>query len=170
MTITAPQFSEGRDFRRMAVAESGGTYRFKLLKCAIFSFKDAILPIPQRLSFRTDGKEWLRVEPHRVIVGGGYAWNGNSCKRGVRILGRDVWLGTPDFDPGTLAASLIHDALFQYSGLHQLPFSLEEANDIYAACCHQKHFRLTFAYKAALDEFSAPLWGKKEPNQTCHEI
>lgn len=170
MNLHAPILSEGTEFRRMAVAESGGVYRFKLIRCAIFSFKDTILPVPQRLSFRTDGKEWLRVEPHRVIVARNYSWNGNSIKRGFRIFGRDVWLGTMDFDPGTLAASLIHDALFQYSGLHQMPFDLEQANEIYAACCRQNDFRLTFAYKAALDEFSPSFWGKAQPNQSCHEI
>jgi len=170
MKIHAPPFSEGVDFRRMAAAESGGVYRFQLIKPAVFTFKSAILQPPCRLSFRTDDREWLRVEPHRMIVANGYAWNGNSVKRGIRLMGRDVWLGTPDFDPGTLTASLIHDALFQYSGLYQMPVSREDANDIYEACCRQNKFRLTRIYREALDECSPAFWGKTDNNQTCHEI
>lgn len=170
MNVTAPHLSEGTDFRVMAVAESGGIYRFKLLKSAIFTFKEAIISPPRRLSFRTDGKEWLRIEPHRMIVARGYAWNGNSVKKGIRVLGRDIWMGTPDFIHGTLAASLIHDSLFQYSGLYQMPLWLDDANDIYEACCRQNKFPLTPAYMAALNEFSPAFWGKFQPDQTCHEI
>lgn len=170
MNLHASHLSEGTDFRIMAVAESGGVYRFKLLKSAIFTFKEAIIPPPRRLSFRTDGKEWLRIESHRMIVASGYAWNGNSVKKGVRLLGRDVWLGTPDFIPGTLAASLIHDALFQYSGIYQMPIWLDDANDIYEASCRQHNFPLTAVYRAALDEFSSTYWGKSSPNQECLEI
>jgi len=170
MNIHAPTLSEGTDFRRMAVAESGGVYRFKLLKCAIFTFKDSIILPPQRLSFRADGREWLRLESHRAIVANCYSWNGNSVKKGIRIFGRDVWLGTPDFDPGTLAASLIHDALFQYSGLFQMPLWLDDANDCYEQCCRQNNFKLTGVYREALDELSASYWGKLSPGQSCHEI
>lgn len=170
MNLHAPHLSEGTDFRVMAVAESGGVYRFKLMKSALFTFKEAIIQPPCRLSFRTAGKEWLRIEPHRMIVARNYSWNGNSIKRGVRLLGRDVWLGTPDFIPGTLAASLIHDALFQYSGIFQMPLWLDDANDIYEACCRQHHFKLAAVYRSALDEFSAAYWGKIQPDQSCHEI
>lgn len=170
MNLHASDLSEGTDFRHMSVSDSCGVYRFKLLKSAIFTFKEAIIQPPRRLSFRTDSKEWLRIESHRIIVGGGYAWNGNSVKKGVRLLGRDVWLGTPDFIPGTLAASLIHDALFQYSGIFQMPLWLDDANDIYEACCRQHKFPLAAVYRAALDEFSAAYWGKIQPDQSCHEI
>lgn len=170
MNISPPPLSENTDFRRMAVVESGGVYRFKLTRSAIFTLRGSAIPIPQRLSFRTSGKEWMRVEPHRIIISGGYAWNGNSVKKGVRILGRDVWLGTPDFDPGTLAASLIHDALFQYSFLREMPFSCAQANDFYAQICKANHFKLTGIYRSALDEFSHAFWGKFQSETTCHEI
>jgi hypothetical protein len=170
MTITAPPLSEGTDFRRMAVSESGGVYRFKLLKCAIFTFRDAVLPVPQRLSFRCNGSEWMRIEPHRMILSRGYAWNGSSPKKGIRVFNKDVWIGTPDFDPGTLAASLAHDALFQFSGLYQMPFDLETANDFYEQICRANRFALTGIYREALDEFSYTHWGKSQPATTCNEI
>lgn len=170
MKLHAPNLREGTDYRRMAVKESGGVYRFKLLKSAIFTFRESIIQPPRRLSFRTDGHEWLRIESHRVIVANGYGWNGNSVKKGIRLLGKDVWLGTPDFLPGTLAASLVHDAIFQYSGLYPMPFWLDDANDIYEACCRQNDFRLAAVYRSALDEFSASFWGKVETNQCCLEI
>jgi len=170
MTIHAPAFREGTDYRRMAVAESGGVYRFKLLKCAVFTFSDAVIPIPQRLSFCTRGTEWMRLEPHRMIISRGYAWNGNSPKKGVRIIGRDCWFGTADFAPGTLAASLAHDAIFQYSGLYRMPFDLDTANDFYEQICRANRFMLAGIYRDALDEFSHSHWGNTDRNSTCHEI
>jgi hypothetical protein len=170
MKVTPPPLSEGTDFRRMAVAESNGVYRFKLIKSAIFTFSDLIIQPPQRLSFRVNDKEWMRIEPHRVIISNGYAWNGCSIKRGIRILGRDVWLGTPDHDPGTIGASLIHDALFQFSGLVEMTFGLEAANDIFEQVCRANKFKLTWLYRDALDEFSHDFWGDLTKDVNCHEI
>ena len=167
MKIHAPPFSEGTDYRRMSVAESGGVYRFQLIKPAIFTFSDAIIPIPKRLSFRVKGKEWLRLEPHRMIIADRYAYNGNSPKRGYHILGHDVWIGTPDLDP---LPPLPHDVIFQFSHLFEIPFSLEQANDFYEQVCRQRKTWLTSTYRAALDEFSHEFWGKCQPNTTCHEI
>jgi len=169
MTIHAPTLKEGLDYRRMAVRESGGVYRFKLLRPAIYTFSEAVIPIPTRLSFRTNGHEWMRLEPHRMIISGGYAWNGNSVKKGVRILGCDVWLGTPDY-AATIPASLGHDPIFQYSGLWQMPFSLETANDFYWQICEANKFRLASIYSEALEEFSPMSWGKSEPGAECVEI
>jgi hypothetical protein len=166
MKIQAPALWEGIDYRRMAVAESGGVYRFKTLRPIVYTFSGAVVPIPTRLSFRTGATEWMRMEPHRMTIAPGYAWNGNSVKRGYRLLGRDIWLGTPDFT-ATLAASLAHDPLFQFSGLGELPFSLATANDFYGQICEQNHFLLTSIYCEALAECSWASWGKSDPEANC---
>lgn len=80
-----------------------------------------------------------------------------------------MWIGTPDF-AGTLAASLLHDALFQFSTCSLLPFSLEEANEFYRQLCKQHGFCLTNAYFGALRDFSAPYWGVPEPDVTVKEF
>jgi len=169
MNCQPPNLYEHRDFRRMSVAESGGVYRFKLLRPAVYFLRNPIVMPPRRIVFCAAGVEWLRIESHRVTVAAGYAWNGNSVKKGIRIFGRDVWLGTPDHDPGTISASLIHDALFQFSGLDGMPFSLEVANDIYEDCCRYNKFALTGIYRSALDEASSAFWGKYAPNQSFYE-
>ena len=170
MKITPPQFTEGKDFQRMAVRESGGVYRFKLLRDAVFIFDELVVTPPVRLSFQVHGKEWMRIEPHRITISKFYSWNGNSPKKGVRILGMDHWMGTPDFIPGTLTASLIHDSLFQFSFLRKMPFSCEHANEVYEQVCKANHFKLAGVYRSALDEFSHEYWGKYQPHTTCHEI
>lgn len=169
MKVMAPALVEGADFRRLSVVEGYGTYRFKTLVPMVYKFNAPIIPCPSRRSFRVEGKEWLYLTSKAATIPSGYSWNGSSPKRGYRILGRDVWLGTPDFH-GTLAASLIHDVLFQFSGCIQLPFDLEEANDFYRQICSQYSFRLTGTYFGALRDFSAPYWGIPQPDTTVHEL
>jgi hypothetical protein len=170
MKITAPDLVEGIDFRRMAVSETGGKYRFQTLRPLAYRFDSAVIRIPTRRSFRTEGREWMRIEPHRMIISRDYAWNGNSWKKGYRFFGRDWWIGTPDFIPGTLAASLAHDSLFQYSGLSLMPFTLDEANGFYEQCCRQFRFRFAGIYREALDEFSHAHWGKDHAHSTAVQL
>ncbi|MDC7704043.1 DUF1353 domain-containing protein [Vogesella indigofera] len=62
--------------------------------------------------------EWLRIEDGRITIRAGYAWDG--CSPAVRLPG-GIWLGTPDGPlgvdgrPQTFYASLVHDALCQFS-------------------------------------------------------
>lgn len=169
MNVKSPPFVEGKDFRRLTVAEGQGIYRFETLVPMIFRFNECVIPCPTRRSFRVKGREWFHLSPKSATIPARYQWNGSSPKRGYRILGRDVWVGTPDF-AGTLAASLLHDAMFQFSACSLLPFSLEEANEFYRQICKQHGFCLTGAYFGALRDFSAPYWGVPEPGVTVKEF
>jgi hypothetical protein len=167
--ILAPSFVEGKDFRRLSVKEGKGIYRFKTLVPMIYRFSEPVISAPSRRSFRVKGKEWMYLSSKALVITTGYSWNGSSPKRGYRICGKDVWVGTPDF-PETLAASLGHDVLFQFSSRIELPFDLEEANLFYLQICEQFKFKLAKTYYGALKDFSSPYWGLPEPDQTVEEL
>ena len=157
----AEPLEEGYHFRRMSVKEGKGIYRFTLLRDVIYIHAHAILPIFAAVSFRDRTKrEWMRMTTRTQILRAGYSWNGNSWKRGINVLGKDIWLGTPDFHPGTLAASLKHDADFQFNQTAHHPFSLEESNNHYLQLCRNDNFRLDGVYHAALRNFSQAAWNK----------
>ncbi len=148
MTITIPEFVEGIHFRRMRVSESDGKYRFETLrKISVPINGFPVSPV----AFFSNGSEWFRITPYELAVPKGYAWNGSSPKQGYCILGKDIWLGTPDFRE-TILASLFHDALFQFSATKHFPFSLEQSNDIFFLLCGK--FRLANAYSGALKDWS----------------
>lgn len=151
---------EGHNFRRMAVAETNGVYRFQLTADFLFVYSFDILP--QHLheaSFRdAQDREWVRMTRRTKTVRHGYAWNGNSWKKGIRVLGRDVWLGTPDYHPGTLEASLGHDPDYQFAHTEHFPFSFSEVNHHYYALTVQNKFKLANAYHGALTDFGMAAW------------
>lgn len=94
----ATHYEERNDsytYRFTAISDTSIYTNFDTGICA--SFKDA------------KGKEWLRIEGHKITVRKGYSWNGCSPKR--KIFGR--WVGTPD-TPDNVLASLFHDALVQF--------------------------------------------------------
>jgi len=155
----AEPLEEGYHFRKLSVREGQGIYRFLLQRDVIYIHARAVLPLFGAVSFRDrSGREWMRMTTRTQILRAGYAWNGNSPKRGITLLGRDLWLGTPDFHPGTLAASLKHDADFQFHHTAHHPFSLEETNLHYLHLCQNDHFRLDGIYHSALRNFSASAW------------
>lgn len=169
MKIIAPALVEGRDFRRLSVAEGKGTYRFKTLVPLVYKFSDIVISPPSRRVFLANDFVWARLSPKSLTITSGYAWNGSSPKKGIRVLGNDVWLGTPDF-PETLPASLVHDLMFQFSSLMEMPFTLAQANDFYRQICDQFGFCLTGAYHGALKDFSGPYWGVRNGYLTAVEV
>ena len=169
MRITAPTLVEGRDFRRLSVEEGKGAYRFKTLVPITYKFSEAVLIPPTRRAFIANDVEWARLSPKSLTITEGYAWNGSSPKKGIRVFGKDVWIGTPDF-PATLPASLVHDVMFQFSALSAMPFTLVQANDFYRQICDQFGFRLTGAYYGALRDFSAPYWGVRNGYLTSIDL
>lgn len=167
MFVSAPILSEVDHFRRLSVIEGRGTNRFETRQAITYVFAGPILPRSAILSFRDrDGKEWLRLTALTATIPPKYRWNGNSPKKGLRILGRDLWLGTPDL-PSTIAASLLHDAFFQFSGVLQFPISLTTANDCYTQICRANRCSLTGIYQAFLDEHSHLFWGKSPRGSHC---
>lgn len=166
MRLTAPALREGIHYRRLSVREGGGVYRFETLLPLTYHFAAPLLPDSRTLSYRTPAGEWLLLTRTTATVSARYRWNGNSPKKGIHLLGRDLWLGTPDY-PATLAASLLHDAFFQFSGTRPFPVSLDYANACYAGICRGAHFRLTAVYQTALEECSRAYWGKSEPEASC---
>lgn len=160
--------SEGDNFRRMSVAETGGIYRFQLTRDFVFIYTFDILPSDQHeVSFRDlNGREWVRMTRRTKTVRLGYAWNGNSWKKGIRVLGRDVWLGTPDYHPqGTLEASLGHDPDFQMAHTEQFPFTFTEVNHHYLVICQANRFKLANLYHGALKDFSRSAWENSRHNR-----
>ena len=175
MTITAPNMLENCHYRRLSVKEGKGKYRFETLVPIDFSFDCSIIPPGSTRSFRStssDGIErvWLFLRSRLLTIPAGYRWNGNSYKIGLRVLWLfDWWIGTPDFIK-TIAASLPHDAIYQFSALKEMPFSLAQANTCYEQICRQNGFALTSTYKGALHDFSAASWGHTEPGARCVTI
>lgn len=147
--------------RRLSVAEGLGRYRFKITADAPFRIYGPQLP---NLSFR-DGNEveWATLINNVFTVRSGYQWNGSSPKYGVRIFGKDVWFGTPDFE-GTIVASLLHDALYQFAQTKAFPFSREQCDDFYRQLCEYHNFRLAPVYHAALFAFSRKAFNSPRTN------
>lgn len=91
-------------------------------------------------------RDWVIIYSDRIIIKKGYAWDLNS---GPHV---------PD-DIGILA-SLVHDAIFQFSGDKNWPhdkISRCDANKIYFKLCEKP---AAYIYYAALCLFSQFYWGK----------
>lgn len=89
-------------------------------------------------------REWLRVEPLRIAIPAGYAWNGSS------------W--SPDLS-GVMLASCVHDALYQFSGCSGWPSALDRkwADDLF----HQlSTSRLRWFYRVGIAACSWLCWGR----------
>lgn len=106
-------------------------------------------------------REWLTIYPRKMVLHAPYRWNGNTPKRGIRVLWWDMWLGTPDFYPGTIAASGWHDALYQFSGLPEMPIKRWQADDVYHQLSEAHGAPLDEIYATALKVFASRAWGKE---------
>lgn len=173
MKVTSPKPVQGIDFRKLTVEEGQGTWRIKSLRDTVFNFEENIIPAHEERVFAHQYRPWMKMEPRRITIAAGYAWNGNSPKRGCHFLWRDWWFGTPDFFPGTVKASQLHDALFQFSALPALPFTLEQANEFYRQLAKAHGHPLDDTYALVLKICAAKFWGGTPENLTCtitHEI
>jgi hypothetical protein len=160
---------EGDHYRRLSVREGGGRYRFALLKDVTFIHPHFILPLDHHVSFR-DGlhHEWMVMTCRTQTIRKDYWWNGNSPKRGFRLLGKDRWIGTPDFKQ-TIPASNKHDPDFQFHHCEHFPFSLDQVNDHYRQLCDESGFRLSNTFHGALTDFSRKLWDAPDESG-CYSI
>ena len=173
MKVSSPKAILDLDYRKLTVAEGQGKWRMKSLRDTVFNFDADIIPDNEERVFAHQYRPWLKIEPRRITIAAGYAWNGNSPKRGYRFLWRDWWFGTPDFFPGTVKASQLHDALFQFSPLPAMPFGWELANDFYRQLANAHGHPLDDTYALVLKICAAKFWGDKPENLTCtitHEV
>lgn len=162
MNVLSPPFREGYEYRQMSVKDGHGKYRFVTLKDIIFEIDEGL----PRIKFTNMGRVWFETGYKYYMCHAGYAWNGCTPKFGKRILGKDFWFGTPDFEE-TRTASLGHDIAFQFSGLLEMPITLDDATDIFRQILEQNRFFLTNTYHGALVDFSKRYWGADDPNNDC---
>ena len=154
----------GEHYREMRVRESGGRLRFKLLTDVKIFYSDPLYEGDHEISFLgADGKEYVRLTPHAKIIRKGYAWNGNSPKRGFSLGPFDFWVGTPDFT-ATRMGSLNHDSDFQFSKTEHFPLSWFEVNQHYLQILELGGFLLANRFYQALARFSLSVWDSpKDP-------
>lgn len=158
---------EGETFRRMAVAETGGVYRFQLLMDFTYIYGFDIFPDNRVVSFRDQHeREWMRMTRRTKVIRAEYAWNGNSWKKGIRVFGRDIWLGTPDRHPGTLEASGNHDPDFQFAHCEHFPFSFPQCNEHYRllALAPPNRYKLANFFHGVLEDVGIAAWQSAESN------
>lgn len=98
---------------------------------------------------------WIR--DGYIYINVNYAWNGCSPKRYIGWPPIGKWVGTPDFD-ATIIASLIHDALFQFSKIGTYTF--HQANWQFYQMLLDRNFFLAEQYYDAVECFGDKFWGK----------
>lgn len=128
MNAHLPDFEPGVDYREMSPQEGRFRYRFITLMPALF-IVDGLDCEGRIISFRDKSHhEWLRMSDSVITISGGYTWNGCTPKRYSRTL--RSWIGTPDFR-ATIPASLVHDALYQFSHCRHFPLHRSDCDEIF---------------------------------------
>lgn len=147
MKLTRPPFFRGEHYRRITkrkIKRTGKSWKYNLLENATVKFE-------KQICFGTyylhDGNDacWGCITPYSITVFSGYSWDGSSC--------------SPDLE-GVMLASLIHDLLYQFSGVANFPLSRQFADSLFYALSTSP---LAFLYRAGLFVGSWTCWGKKEP-------
>jgi hypothetical protein len=110
-----------------------------------------------------NGKIVAEIKKGSLYVSKGYAWNGCSPKRYIGWPPVGMWVGTPDFKE-SLAASLGHDVLFQFSAL--LEYNMNQVNTFfyYWMEIDGMDSALQDIYHGAVKSFGGRFWGKKDPS------
>ena len=99
--------------------------------------------------FRAD---WLLIDDLTINIPAGYSWNGCSPK--FKIAGKVFSL--PNFGQKTYHASLVHDALYQYSAGHGLP--RETCDRIFLALMQDQGFKYAKFYYRMVRLFGGLFW------------
>lgn len=100
--------------------------------------------------FSIDTKIWLILSWNgNIEIRKGYSWDGCSPK--FEMFGK-VW-GTPDGSinkdtslPKTYRASLVHDALLQFSQSEVMPFTRKEIDKLFYFILKQDKFKFAYLY------------------------
>lgn len=144
MNVIRPVFVEGIHWENIPADQRHGTpWKYRLLQSVRFQFNR---PISFGVYYLLDGDgtHWGTIAPNSITVSGGYAWNGSTC--------------SPDH--GVLAASLVHDLLYQFSGVPLFPFSRNFCDNLFYSLAETP---LAFAYRAGLFLGGWTCWGQHAP-------
>jgi hypothetical protein len=132
-----PKFDIGVEYRELPPKDGKYKYKFVTIKDIEIVFINSIIPKGYSISFLDcNGKVWMKMTSHTVIISKDYAWNGCSPKKWWGI-----WWGTPDFED-TIIASLVHDCLLQFSNTKHFPFSRIQCDNIFKNILHKNQFEL----------------------------
>lgn len=144
-----PQFVEGVHWRRLTPEEGRNKWRYVLLQPITFHIIGYAPRYPDlKIEFRDKYRRvWATLHGREFTTMPGYASNGNSPKRHVRIFGRGVWVGTPDFEGdvngngGTVLANFLHDPARQFARTKHMPLSLKDHDDLFLSILKAVKFR-----------------------------
>ncbi len=126
--IRPPTCRRGFEYTGLSHKAGNDRLRFVTLRPIRILCLDA-LPGKDVLSFRDgEGHEVLRVDSMGFTLASHFKWNGCSPKRWVPVFG---WIGTPDFHPATIAASALHDCLYQFNRVAGFPWTREQCDDVF---------------------------------------
>lgn len=131
--ISAPKLERDFHFRQLSPAEGRRIYRFKTLRHIRYPISGLVDERSVITFHDAAGRQWLQIDRFGALIAEGYAWNGCSPKRWVPVLG---WIGTPDF-ASTIAASLLHDALYQFHATAHFPLYRSECDALFRDIIHR---------------------------------
>jgi hypothetical protein len=145
MKILRPWFQEGIHYAKIPRSERNGRpWKYKLLDDITVRF-DFPICFGNYYLHDGNGDHWGTISPRFIMVSKGYAWNGSSC--------------SPDLS-GVLLSSVVHDLLYQFSGVETFPFSRNFADNLFFSLSTTP---LAFAYRAGLFLGGWACWGQHEP-------
>ena len=142
---TLPQpFTEGIHWRKLTPEERGGSpWKYVLLRDVKLRFYGQVC-FGNYYLHDGSSRHWGSLTPNFIMVCAGYAWNGSSF--------------SPDLD-GVMLSSVVHDLLYQFSGVAGFPFSRSFCDDVFYAAATT---RLALAYRLGLLVGGWACWGRKE--------
>lgn len=152
MITQLPAWVEGIDWRELPPREGRRRWRFQLLR-------DLVIQLDRPRFFRTvtfhapGGQWWARFDGSRFTIRAFYAWNGNSPKRHVPVLG---WIGTPDCRGdvtglgGNILGSVVHDCMRQFLATRHFPLNIEEVDTCFYDINKLSGFPLALPYYSAV--------------------
>lgn len=145
MMLPRPQFIEGTHWRKLTADERNGRpWKYKLIQDITVWF-DRPICFGSYYLHDGNGDHWGTISPRFIMVSAGYAWNGSSCSPDLR---------------GVLLASVVHDLLYQFSGVPLFPFSRHFCDNLFFSLSSTP---LAFAYRAGLFLGGWACWGQHEP-------
>jgi hypothetical protein len=121
-----PDFVKGSHYREYTPREGGYRYRYVTTEDIEIMFIHPLVYRGYKIDFKDlDGRIWMSIYPHKIVISKNYAWDGCTPKRWWGI-----WWGVPDFKE-TVLASLIHDALLQFENTKHSPFGRYEIDNYF---------------------------------------
>jgi hypothetical protein len=130
-------------------------YKYTLARGESISLRPSEINYSNVTSFLGD---WLRTGTDSyftyIYIPEGYSWDGCSPK--FKLFGK--FIGSPDFGNKTKIASLVHDALYQYAGLHSIP--KDKCDFIFLSLMKREKFIFSKFYFYAVKYFGFISWNK----------